>query len=340
MSAASVASLPSRQAVYDCGPVRLVIDFADPSLGEALRGLLSQYDAPWPTPALSVRVFVEDAPPGGAAAEAAGRYLTLQRLRVDRQDGRLISVGQIGSRMEFEMNSGQARVSVPKHPDYAALVEEVEQQFVLLLARAWAQAGWTPLHAGSLVPPGESRCVLLCAPSGSGKTTLTAALLRRGWRTLGDDKTLLRLQAGASHARALARRFHLHPEAARWFPEAGNLAEWPRYSRWTDKRVVQIDKLWPGRLKDEATPAGLVQVERNPAGPPLTVVPLDAMETLNTLLRQVVIPGDTAHARPLVGCVAGTASRLRGARVLVGHDAFSKSGVVEELEQALRGLLS
>ncbi len=339
MNAAAAASSPSRQAVYDCGPVRLVIDFDDPSLAEALRGLLSQYDAPWPAPAISIRVSVQNNSPSGAVPEVTGRYLTLQRLRVDRRDGRLISVGQTGSRMEFDMNTSEAWVSVTDHPDRAALVEEVEQQFVLLLARAWAQAGWTPLHAGSLVPPGETRCVLLCAPSGSGKTTLTAALLRRGWRTLGDDKTLLRLQAGVPHARALARRFHLHPEAARWFPEAGNLTDWPRYSRWTDKRVVQIEQLWPGRLLDEATPAGLVQVERNPTGPALTIIPLDAMETLNTLLRQVVIPGDTAHARPLVGCVAGTASRLRGARVLVGHDAFADSSVVEELEQALRGLL-
>ena len=327
-------------AVYDCGPARLKVDFADPSLGEALRGLLSQYDAPWPAPKNSIHVCVEDNSPPALAPEAAGRYLSLQRLRVDRCDGRLISIGQIGSRMEFNMDAGQARVFVPSHPDWAALVEEVEQQFVLLLARSWVQAGWTPLHAGSLVPPGESRCVLLCAPSGSGKTTLTAALLRQGWRTLGDDKTLLRLQDGAPHARALARRFHLHPEASHWFPEAGNLTEWPRYSRWTDKRVVQIEKLWPGRLMDEATPAVLVQVERNPSGPPLAVIPLDAMETLNTLLRQVVIPGDAAHARPLVNCVAGTAAGLRGARVLVGHNALAKSGVVEELEQELRRLLA
>jgi hypothetical protein len=241
--------------------------------------------------------------------------------------------------MEFEMNAGRARVSVPTCPDRPAVVEEVEQQFVLLLARAWVQAGWTPIHAGTLVPPGQTTCVLLCGPSGSGKTTLTAALLRRGWRTLGDDKTLLRLQAGASLARPLARRFHLHPEASRWFPEAGDLTVWPRYSRWTDKRVVQIEKVWPGRLLDEATPAGLVQVERDPAGPPLTVIPLDAMETLSALMNQVVIPADATHARPLVNCVAATAARLRGARVLVGHHALTSPDVVEKLERTLRRLV-
>jgi hypothetical protein len=317
----------------------LVIDFNEPVWGEFLHGLLSQYDAPWATRGKAIQVLVENDSLPSVASGIAGRYLTLQRLRVDCVDGRLVSIGQLGSRMEFEMSAGRARVSVPPHPDSVALVEEIEQQFVLLLARAWAQAGWAPLHTGTLVPPGDTRCVLLCAPSGSGKTTLTASLLRRGWRTLGDDKTLLRVNAGVPFARALARRFHLHPEAAGWFPEAGDLTAWPRYSRWTDKRVVQVEKLWPGRLLGEATPAALLQVERRPGGPAVTVLPLDAPGVLNALLRQVVIPGEPAHARPLVNCVAETASRLRGARILMGHNAFSEMGVAEEIEQALRSLI-
>jgi hypothetical protein len=318
----------------------LVIDFEETALHESLHGLLSQYDAPWTAPGNAIHVIVETNSLPGLTSGITGSYLTLQRLRVDRNDGRLVSIGQLGSRMEFEMDAGRARVLVPACPDRPALVEEVEQQFVLLLARAWIQAGWTPIHAGTLVPPDQTSCVLLCGPSGSGKTTLTAVLLRRGWRTLGDDKTLLRLQAGASCARALARRFHLHPEASRWFPEAGDLTDWPRYSRWTDKRVVQIEKVWPGRLLDEATPAGLVQVERSSIGPALAVIPLDAMETLSALMRQVVIPADAAHAGPLVNCVAATAARLRGARVLVGLHAFASPGVAEKLEQTLRRLVA
>ncbi len=338
---APAAPCPSRlQLAYNCGPARLLVDFAEPAWGESLHGLLSQYDAPWSTPASAIQVAVESASAPVAVSGAAGGYLTLQRLRVDCLEGRLVSIGQLGSRMDFEMSAGRARVSLPPHADAAGLMEEAEQQFVLLLARAWAQAGWTPLHAGSLAPPGDSRCVLLCAPSGSGKTTLTAALLRRGWRTLGDDKALLRLQAGAPRARALGRRFHLHPEAARWFPEAGNLAAWPRYSRWTDKRVVGVEKLWPGRLLDEAAPAGLLQVERSPAGPALALIPLGPAEVLNALLRQVVIPGEAAHARPLLNCVAQTASLLRGARLRVGHNAFAAPDVAENLERALRRLLA
>jgi hypothetical protein len=92
-------------------------------------------------------------------------------------------------------------------------------------------------------------------------------------------------------------------------------------------------------LLDEATPAGLVQVEQNPAGPALAIIPLDAMETLSALMRQVVIPADATHAGPLINCVAATAAHLRGARVLVGLHAFASPGFAEKLEQTLRRLV-
>jgi hypothetical protein len=241
--------------------------------------------------------------------------------------------------MEFDPAANRARIAVPVHSDTPALVEEIEQQFVLLLARSWAQAGWTPLHAGSLVPPGKTRCVLLCAPSGAGKTTFIAALLRRGWHTLGDDKTLLQMEGKEVVARALARRFHLHPTSARWFPEVGDLGAWPCYSRWTDKRVVRIEKVWPGRLLDRAVPAAVVQLERSENGPALFIEPLDSINTLNTLLRQVAIPSDAGHARPLVACIAATAACLRGALIKIGQDAFADSSTAERLDAALRRLL-
>lgn len=336
----SATDAPTRfKAVYSCGPVRLVLTFGDASLRDALHGLLNQYDAPWPAPAARIEVTVESGTPPPQAAEPAGAYLRSRHLGVDRQGSRLLSLSYLGVWMEFDPTSAQARVVVPAHPDWPALVEDVEQQLVLLLARAWAQQGWTPLHAGTLVPPGETRCVLLCAPSGIGKTTLIVALLRRGWRTLGDDKTLLRKEGKGVMAHAVARRFHLHPSLSRWFPEAGNLSVWPRYSRWTDKRVVRIENVWPNRLLDRAVPAAVVQLERNNGGPALVVEPLDRIHTLNTLLRQVAIPSDAEHARPLVACVTATAAQLRGALVKIGNDAFADPSTAECLDGELRRLL-
>ncbi len=337
-SPATAASLPRIEALYSSGPIRLSIEFDGADLRDALHGLLSQYDASWTGAAHSVRVVIERGMPPVLNRPPSGSYLQLQHLAVDLEGARLVSLGRIGVWMEFDLATGQARIIAPPHSDWLALVEEIEQQLILLLARAWALAGWTPLHAGSLIPPGGNRCVLLCAPSGVGKTTLIAAMLRRDWRTLGDDKTLLRIEKTGATARGLARRFHLYPHSSRWFPETGDFNQWPCYSRWTDKRIVQIESVWPGRLMDQAAPAGVVQLERGESD--LLVESLDTNGLLNTLLRQASIPSHPAHARSIVGCLAATAANAKSARISIGHGAFADERVLERLEEIFRRLLS
>ena len=61
------------------------------------------------------------------------------------------------------------------------------------------------LHA-ACVARGD-RAVLLPAPPGSGKSTLCAALVNRGWRLLGDELTLVDLDAG--HVWGLGRPVNL-----------------------------------------------------------------------------------------------------------------------------------
>ena len=148
----SATAAPARfEAAYSCGPVRLVLTFDDRSLRDALHGLLSQYDAPWSAPATIVHVTVGNGTAPRETAKPSGTYLRLHRLSVDWNGSRLLSLGSIGVWMEFDPAASRAGIAVPVHPDSPALVEEIEQQFVLLLARSWAQEGWTPLHAGSLV---------------------------------------------------------------------------------------------------------------------------------------------------------------------------------------------
>ena len=329
------AGLPV-DATYGCGPVRLKISFADPAWGDALHGLLSQYDAPWPVPERVINVTIARSDAPCDVNESSGAYFRSYRLRVERRGNTLVSLSEAGVRMDCDLMAGEAGISVPFPSDGPAIVEETEQQLVFLLARAWAQAGWTPLHAGSLLPPGENRCVLLCAPSGVGKTTLIAALLRRGWRTLGDDKTLLEAGGNGVTARALARRFHLHPSSARWFPELGDFDDCPLYSRWTDKRVVRIEQAWPGRLVDSARPAAVVQLERIENG--LEIEALDRMKTLYTLLRQVAIPSDSEHARPLVDCISRTAASVNAALVRIGGGIYDDAAAIDRLENLLLGM--
>jgi len=340
MISAELAPAPARiQAAYSCGPVQLLLEFDDALLRDALHGLLSQYDAPWAAATVTIRIVVERGERPIAHPEPSGSYLQSYRLRVDRHGARLLSLSEVGVWMEFDMAADRARIVAPLYSDWPTVVEEVEQQLVLLLARAWAQAGWTPLHAGTLIPPGDKRCVLLCAPSGVGKTTLIAALLRRGWHTLGDDKTLLRIETnGGVIARGLARRFHLHPHSSRWFPETGDFSAWPRYSRWTEKRVVQIEQVWRGRLLGSATPAAVVRLERGETG--LAIEPLDAVNGLKTLVNQVAMPSDGEHSRPLVSCVAAAAMNAKAALIKIGHEAFADLPTMNRLDHELRNLVS
>ena len=144
-------------AAYSCGPVKLFLTFDEISLQKALDGLLSQYDAPWPVPKTEISATVEKGLPPADIPKPAGDYLRSYRLHVDRRESHLISLSNVGVWMDFDESRKHARIIVPDHPDRETVIEEVEQQFVLLLARAWANQGWTPLHAGSLVPPEKNR---------------------------------------------------------------------------------------------------------------------------------------------------------------------------------------
>ena len=326
-------------AAYGCGPVKLFLTFDESSLPRALDGLLSQYDAPWAAPAAEVFVAIKHGLPPVDVPKPLGDYLCSQRLHVDRRGPQLISRSNIGVWMDFNEAENQARILVPDDSDRETVIEEVEQQLVLLLARSWAKKGWTPLHAGSLVPPKKNGCVFVCAPSGVGKTTLITAMLCRGWRTLGDDKILLRRENNGIVARALSSHVHLHSSLSNWFPEIGEIEKWPRYSRWTEKRMVKMEAIWPGQLIETAIPAGLVQLERAENGPALALDPLDSVGALHSLLRQIVIPSAAADAQPLMACAAAMTPQLRAVRVKIGNDAFADPATARQLEDILRELL-
>jgi len=319
--------------VFRCGPLEVTVGAQTPRLHGKIAEILTLYTAGWTPPFVPVhiRISESDAP----AAMIDGSYLICARMRVDATADGLHATGESGAACRFVSQTRQWSITVPRGAVQERVPEDVEDLVGLVLATAWREAGWVPLHAGAVGTDGC--CALLTAPSGGGKTTLTAALIRRGWLTLGDDKLLLRTDpTGRPQLRALLHNFNLHPDTRRWFPEVGDLRALPRYSEWTEKRRVRIGDIWPNRILNSQEPTHLVQIERRADGDGVTVSALDHGAILSTLLRQTVVPREPAMARHILATVAATAKRLVGWRVDIGGNAYHDPECLAALEAVLR----
>ena len=161
-------------------------------------------------------------------------------------------------------------------------------------------------------------------------------MIRRNWKTLGDDKLLLRQRAdGIMEIKALVHAFNLYPHARKWFPEVGDLEPLPRYSVWTEKRKVCIEDIWPGKTALQGSPTHLVSIFQDKTVDGIKLTPLSANDVLSTLLRQTVIPTHRHTAQYLVDTIAKTANSLTGIAVRIGTDAYCSPDAMIPLENAL-----
>ena len=246
---------------------------------------------------------------------------------------------------------------VPRASSDPWVLTDIESLLSLVLTEGWRETGWIPLHSAAVVI--NDTCALICTESGGGKTSLTAALVRRGWRTLGDDKLLLRIRDnGASELRGLVHTFNLHPRTRSWFPEVGDLECLPTYSDWTEKRKVHPESIWPGSTITKASPTVMFHlvgrsnrgpVQRNgvpivdPLNPQnrfLSLEPIDAASVLSILLHQTVVPSHAPTARPILATIATTARSIAGFRVEIAEDAYLNSECLSPLESVITSKLT
>jgi hypothetical protein len=301
------------------------------------------YNVAWSVDLLKrVDLSVEVAPV--RVAPASGSFIEAARMHVDLASDGLRATTDGGAQMLGRFSADGETWHMTADP---ALIEnerwsDIEDLLTLVLTTGWRRAGWVPLHGGGLLEPEKTapstpRGVLVCAASGGGKTTFTIAMVRRGWRSLGDDKLLLRAEAepGAPTVASVKQMLNIDPAAAAWFPELQGIESEPAYSVWTPKRRVSLGRIWKHAPATTMTPTHLVVVSRKQGRGGIDVSPLSQAEAISALLHQTVIPSDAAVARPITTAVVRLAEGLRGFRLDLFEDAFADSTALDDAERAL-----
>jgi hypothetical protein len=321
---------------YFVGPVRVTIEATLPAFERQVEEQLEIFRTGWSANDYEVRLRIMAVP--SPAAAARGSYLTCSRMNVDATPEGPYATTRCGAgaQLERRWHNGETwLISFPFAEIETPAIDELEDLVGLALVSGWRAAGWTPVHAAAVAR--DDKCLILCAMSGGGKSTLTAALVRAGWLTLGDDKLLLRVGAnGVPEIGALLHSFNLHPQTREWFPEIGDLERLPRYSAWTPKRKVFAEDVWPGRTVQRARPTHVVRVRRGVQTVPVKVAALTDDEMFRTLIGQIAVPNDPAIAAAAMRTVAATVhSGLRGIDLMIAEGAYRDPAALDALFAAL-----
>ncbi len=315
-----------------CGPLDVTISADDVALLEVADKYFSLYAPPWEfrTRTVSVEMTRRD-----SSLRANGTFLSCGNMSADRSGARYVAhtkhgfaaEGHVGARRDVWV------ICVPPKTIFSeAQIGDVEDLFSLICTAAWREEGWIAVHAAAVA--NDSACALLCAPSGGGKSTLTAALVRNGWKTLGDDKLLLRRNGGEPYVHGLLQTFNLDPATRRWF-DFGNLDALPRYSAWTNKRRVSVGTIASDVTLSSARPTHVVRVLRSPGLGGVRATPMEPRDILPALLRQIVLPCDRAVCQWILSETGSAVRGVRGITLEIGDDAYHSAAWLDTIEEAL-----
>lgn len=319
-----IAPLP---ATFGAGPLDVCVESDDDEVLRIAIAALELFSTQWKERRSTVGIAFRRRAP--ARERARGTYLTCARMTVDCDDEggfAATALSGIAAAGSMDAEGGRWTVDVPPSLEFdEAAAGDIEDLIALVLTVAWRDCGWQPVHAGAVT--NGSRTLMLCAPSGGGKSTLTAALVRSGWVSLGDDKLLLAARPGAPAIASLMHTYNLHPRTASWFGELGELEALPRYSAWTPKRRVALASMTQWRSAERAMLTDIVRIERTSAHASARIEPLPRAETLPALLRQIVIPAEIKTAARVLRECSAASRTLWSHRLEIGDDAYGSVDV-------------
>lgn len=144
--------------------------------------------------------------------------------------------------------------------------------------------GIFPIHA-SAVALGR-RAVLFPAPSEYGKTTLALAMVRAGYRYLGDDKPMIVQRAGRPTVIAFPEPINAYVDELRQFPELPARPHPDFPPDFPLKVSFSIETYWPGCVMPSAIPKALIFPEPRPKKPidRSLIEPLSCAESMRRLI--------------------------------------------------------
>jgi hypothetical protein len=230
---------------FDFGPIRLGLQVAGGRYAARLTraiGFAAAEAAPE-----SLRIVALDGVASGLGAPPDWHFPVTRQSHLERLHER----PDLGLTLRFDPGtqtwrvlSAHRRLAAIWTAD-AALLPEWEDSAPLRDVLHWHAASSGPalmLHAAAIGP--GSAGVLLAGPGGSGKSTTTAAAVRAGWLTTGDDFVLI--DPGGPRAHGLYDSIKLGPESLDLVPEFRAAIGNP--DRPADQKArIHLGEAWPER---------------------------------------------------------------------------------------------
>ncbi len=204
--------------------------------------------------------------------------------------------------------------------------------FVLPLGEALKHRGLYPIHASAVEK--EGRAVLIPSLSGGGKTTCCLALLRAGYRSLSDDRPLLRERGGLVEVLPFPDRFDVTATTIGFFPE---LQMAPTVAvPWRRKRSFDPELIFPGCASVGGIPRVILFPEV--AGfPQHRAVPLPKATALQEVLPHSLLVFDPQTATRHFELLCRLIDQADCYRLLLGRNPLDLPELVDTLLESAAG---
>ena len=214
-------------------------------------------------------------------------------------------------------------------PNASCIHPRILSNFIFLtgLSEILRSRGLYPVHGAGLAN-GEQG-ILIPGFTGSGKTTLSIALLRKGFRFLSDDRSLLRENEAGFELLAFPEGLDVTGKTISFFPEIreklGGFSETSLH-----KRTFRVESVYPDTLTRRCSPKTLIFpkiAERTFS----RLEPISRMEAIERFLPHSLLVFDQGIAEKQFYFLCQLVQKMDCYRLHFGKDLLDVSRLIEEI---------